>query len=98
MMIGLDTAAFLLVIPLTGLFLPRSLHCGPRKARTFGRDDSAEWGRDMGRAEWVARRGIEEGSIRLRSPAAPESGAEEKGRVTPLRMTGWANGCAVAQV
>jgi len=29
----------------------------------------------------------EEGSIRLRSPAAPENGAEEKGRVPPLRMT-----------
>jgi hypothetical protein len=30
---------------------------------------------------------IEEGSIRLRSPAAPEGGADEIGRVTPLRMT-----------
>jgi hypothetical protein len=27
-------------------------------------------------------------SIRPRSPAAPKGGAEEKGRVTPLRMTG----------
>jgi hypothetical protein len=31
---------------------------------------------------------VEEGSIRLRSPAAPEGGVEEKGRVTPFRMTG----------
>jgi len=29
----------------------------------------------------------EEGSIRLRSPAAPKGGVKEKGRVTPLRMT-----------
>jgi len=40
--------------------------------------------------------GSEEGSVRLRSPAAPKGGAEEKSRVTPLpsrslrasRMTG----------
>jgi hypothetical protein len=40
---------------------------------------------------------IEEGSIRLRSPTALENCAEEKGRVTPLRMTGlsdWPRGCA----
>jgi hypothetical protein len=37
----------------------------------------------------------EEGSIRLRSPAAPESGAEEKGRVTPLRMTAVRAPCRV---
>ena len=30
---------------------------------------------------------IEEGSIRLRSPAAIEGIAEEKGRVTPFRIT-----------
>jgi hypothetical protein len=43
-------------------------------------------------------REIEEGSIRLRSPAAPEGGAEEKGRVTPLRVTGVVDGASVRPV
>jgi hypothetical protein len=35
-------------------------------------------------------------SIRLRSPAAPKTGAEEKGRVTPLRMTAVRGPCRIA--